>query len=171
MKTSMPESDPIKAHQRKKAASRRLGVNAQCSSCPEKRPEALDARTNPVICGQCRRKKKGKSMMDAHHIAGQANSPITTSIPTNDHRAELTVAQRDWQPKVLDNPDGCPLLRAAAHIRGFIDTVVYYMKEFLLWTTDLLVALSALLKQEWGARWWLKKGFKRFAMEEDSNNG
>ena len=101
--------------------------------------------------------------MDQHHIAGRANSPITTSVPANDHRADLTVKQREWPNVVLQNPDGCPLLRAAAHIRGFVDTVEYYMEEFLLWVTELLAMLSAHLVELWGRKWWLKTEFNRFA--------
>jgi len=90
--------------------------------------------------------------MDNHHIAGKANSPITTSIPANDHRAVLSAAQYEWPSKTLQNPDGCPLLRGAACIRGFVDTVIYYMREFLLWVAEMLELLSARLVEAWGRR-------------------
>lgn len=101
--------------------------------------------------------------MDNHHIAGKANSPITTSLPANDHQARLSVAQQDWPKETLENPDGCPLLRAAACLRGFVDTVVYYFEEFVLWIAEMLELLSAHLREAWGRRWWLKTDFKRFA--------
>jgi hypothetical protein len=65
---------------------------------------------------------------------------------------------------LLENPDGCPLLRGAAHILGFVDTVIYYMQEFLLWIAELLVILSAHLAEVWGRKWWIKTQFNRFAI-------
>jgi hypothetical protein len=52
--------------------------------------------------------------MDAHHVAGKANSPITVPVPVNDHRACLSVAQADWPKSTLMNAHGSPLLAAAA---------------------------------------------------------
>lgn len=60
--------------------------------------------------------------MDDHHVFGKANDPTTiVTVPANDHRAELSVAQQDWPKKTPENPDGSPLLAAAARIRGFVD--------------------------------------------------
>lgn len=107
--------------------------------------------------------------MDEHHIAGKANSPITVSIPANDHRAELSVAQHEWPKETLENRDGCPLLRGAACIRGFRDTVVYYMSEFMLWIAEMLELLSARLIEAWGRKWWLKTDLERFAPNGESD--
>ena len=107
--------------------------------------------------------------MDFHHIAGRANSPITTSISVNDHRAELSEAQHDWPTATRENRDRCPLLRAAACIRGFIDTVVYYTREFLLWVAEMLEALSRWLAEEFGPRWWRKTEFEQFVYQGGSN--
>lgn len=163
MKNSVSAIDPIKAHMRKSVAKRRLGENAQCTTCGEKQPEALDKRTNPLICGSCRRKKKEQSTLDNHHINGQANSPITISIPVNDHRAQLSTAQMKWPRETLRNPDGCPLRRAAAFIRGFIDTVTYYMQTFLLWIAELLEWLSGHLRELWGRFWWRETPLNQFS--------
>ena len=54
------------------------------------------------------------------------------SIPVNDHRAELSVAQQAWPPKTLENKRGSQSLADAAKIRGFIDIVEYLMHEHLL---------------------------------------
>ena len=158
-----PQRDPISAYQRKSIAARSVGENAGCTGCPEKRSETLNRKTRPIKCTECQRRKEGKTTMDQHHIAGAANSPITTSIPANDHQAVLTVAQNDWPEQTLANPDGCPLLRGAACIRGFVDTVVYYMQEFLLWIAEMLERLSDLAREAWGRRWWLKTNLNQFA--------
>jgi hypothetical protein len=107
--------------------------------------------------------------MDNHHIAGKANSPITTSIPANDHQAQLTVAQQDWPRETLENPDGCPLLRGAACIRGFGDTIVYYVETFVVWVAEMLEVLSKHAAEQWGPQWWLNTDLNRFAPQGTSN--
>ena len=101
--------------------------------------------------------------MDNHHIAGKSNSPITITVPANYHRAELSVLQHDWPAETLENPDGCPLLRAAACIRGFSDIVAYLIKEFLLWIADMLVIARAHLVEKLGSRWWEKTELNQFS--------
>jgi hypothetical protein len=101
--------------------------------------------------------------MDQHHIGGRANSPITISIPANDHRAELSVLQQDWPKETLENPEGCPLRKGAACIRGFRDTLVHLIDQFLLWVADMLERVSAKLLEECGTRWWLQTDIKEFA--------
>lgn len=168
MPKKLPQRDPIRAYQRKSTAVRRVGENAQCASCRKSR--ALNAKSEPIMCEECQRKKRGKRTMDNHHVAGKANSPITTSIPANDHQAGLSVAQYDWPPATLENRDGCPLLRGSANIRGFIDTVIYFTEVFLLWVAEMLEELSAGLIEAWGNEWWLKTDLKRFAPKGDSND-
>ena len=107
--------------------------------------------------------------MDHHHFAGRANSPITISVPVNDHRAELSIAQYEWPKETLQNRDGCPLLRGAAFIRGFVDVVLYFMRELLLWIAEMLEYLSALLIEQWGRRWWLKTDLKKFGSKGNSD--
>src|SRR5215469_5508740 len=104
--------DPEAAFQRAAIAQRRVGEGAHCA-CGEARPLALIPGSNPMICAKCLRQKKGHSVMDNHHPFGEANNPkITISIPVNDHRAELNEAQNDWPKRILENPDGSPLLAA-----------------------------------------------------------
>jgi hypothetical protein len=125
MDPKFPERDQGAARGRRAKAERRAGVGAGCA-CGETRPQALIPNSNPKVCAACDRKKKGKTAVDNHHVAGRANSPITVPIPVNDHRAELSVAQREvWPKRTLENPDGSPVLAIAAGIRGFIDTVIY----------------------------------------------
>jgi hypothetical protein len=92
--------------------------------------------------------------MDNHHIAGTANSPITISIPANDHRSQLSADQHDWPKETLENRSGSPLLRAAACIRGFHDTMLYLADRFLDWIADLLETLDSYLQERLGLGWW-----------------
>jgi hypothetical protein len=152
MNNRQPQPNPIKAYQRKSTAERRVGKNTSCA-CGETRIEALVGSSG--ICAECHRKRKGHSIIDNHHVAARANSDVTLGIWINDHWAVLSVAQYDWPKETLENPTGCPLRAAAACIRGFIDTVRYLMESLLLWITELLELLSALLVERLGPDWWL----------------
>lgn len=159
-----PRRDPIGAYQRKVTAARRVGVDAQCA-CGEKRPEALIPRSNPTICAECRRKKHGHKTLDHHHVAGEANSPVTIPLPVNDHRARLSVDQYDWPKKTLENPDGSPLLARAARIRGYADTVLYLNEKLLLPDADMDELLDAFLTEKFGPQWWHNTELERFKPE------
>jgi hypothetical protein len=154
MSSRIPPRDPIAAEQRRATSARRVGESARCA-CGEKRPEALIPNGKTVTCAACTRKRQGKTTMDKHHVAGKANSPVTVSVPVNDHRARLSTDQYDWQ-KALENRDGSPLLIAAACIRGFIDTTVYLVETLLHWIAGLLVELNEYLIERIGPKWWLK---------------
>jgi len=83
-------------------------------------------------------------------------------VPVNDHRAILSPAQYDWPKETLENPDGSPLLAAAAHIRGFIDTIYYFIDKLLAWIPEFLEALHALLTKRLGPKWWRKTELQKF---------
>ncbi len=168
MPRRIPQRDPIAADQRRATAARRAGINARCR-CGEDRPEALITRVKPVTCFECERSNKGKRTTDKHHIAGKANSPITISVPANDHRVRLSVAQYDWPARTLENPDGSPLLKAAACIRGFTDIVHSLMEEFLRCIADLLEKLDVHLHERIGPKWWLDTKLEQFAPKENSD--
>lgn len=123
--------DPFKAAARRARTRRRVGEDAVCP-CGENRPAALIAGRKNAICYECDLKRRGKSIVEAHHVAGRANSPTTVEVPANDHRAELSQAQCDWPPNTLRNPGQSPRLAKAARIRGVIDTVEYLMRTELL---------------------------------------
>ena len=152
MITNLPDLDPIAAHQRKVIAERMSGKKKRCA-CGEFRPEALVARTNPIICTACQRRAQGMSIMDKHHVAGKANSPVTIQVDVNDHRAELNTRQYDWPKRTLENPDGSPLLRAAGCIRGIIDTLILLVKSLLGWIPRTLELLDAALVELAGVKW------------------
>lgn len=163
---NLPKRDPAAAHVRKQMAIRRAGVNRVCN-CGETRPEAFEPNKQ---CAACNRKMKGMTTKDDHHIAGKVNSSITIRVPVNDHRAELTVAQQDWNKKTLENPDGSPLLSGAAHIRGFIDTHIYLIKTFLLWVAEMLEMLDPFLITVLGPKWWEKTDFDHFSPKSVPEN-
>ena len=152
MTSSKAPRDPIRAFQRKSKAVRRTGINNRCA-CGETRVEALIA--NSGICAECRRRCKGQNIMDKHHVAGKANSPITVSVRANDHRAVLSVAQYDWPRETLENSAGCPLLAGAGCIRGFIDTLRYMVETLLRWIAEMLEVLSVFMLEKYGPRWWV----------------
>lgn len=154
MNPKLPPRDPGSAYVRRKRAERRVGMGAKCA-CGESKPLALVPGSNPTLCAECDRKKKGKTTVDNHHPAGKANDPTTVPIPVNDHRAELSEAQADWPPGTLENSDGDPLLACAARIRGFVDTVVYLIKKLLLPVADALEWLQNFLLEKLGPKWWV----------------
>jgi hypothetical protein len=148
--------DPIKKYARKKTAERRVGANAKCA-CGEHRPEALIKK---IICAECDRKAQGKSTDDDHHVGGQNNSPITVSVPVNDHRAELSTEQYEWPKRTVDNPERSPLIAAAGCIRGFVDFIYYLVKKLVGWIPRFLEALDESLVKLFGSQWWISPEFK-----------
>jgi hypothetical protein len=160
--------NPSESHRRKVVAARRVGVNARCA-CGEARPEALISGSNPRVCAACRRTANGQPTIDEHHFAGRANNPITIPTPINDHRALLSVAQAEWPKATLANPEGSPLIAAAACVRGFVDTVLYLMERGLLWISDMLEKLDEFLMKKLGPQWWFKTGIEQFAPKEETD--
>ena len=167
MSNKSPQRDPIGIYRRETAASRRLGEITQCA-CGESRLAALNTRTKPISCEECKRKRSGKTIMDKHHVPGKANSPITVPVPANDHRV-LSAEQYDWHTKTLSNPDGSPLLAAAACIRGFKDFVLYLIDKFLDWIGDMLEVAHECLEKKLGPKWWEKTELKKFQPGEKSH--
>lgn len=162
MPRKLPIRDPIAAHQRGTVARRRVGEKAQCA-CGESRPEALVSESNPANCAACDRKKRGKATLDQHHVAGKSNSPATIPIPVNDHRARLSTDQRDWPRQTLENPNGSPLLAAAASLRGYSDTSAYLVETFVLNNPEMLEALDVFLIEKLGPEWWGGTSMERYA--------
>ena len=157
--------DPEAAWVRNAIAARRVGVNAKCA-CGETRPQALIPKSNPTMCHRCKRTKQGKTTIDNHHVFAKTNSPITLPMPVNDHRAELSVAQYDWPKNTRENSDGSPFLAAAGTIRGFIDTILYLVKQGLLWIADMLEAADRYLLNKLGPKWWLNTELDQYAPKQ-----
>lgn len=153
MKINSPsDGDPIAANMRKARARRRIGEGRSCT-CGEDRPETFIAG-DKVVCAECQRKASGKSAHDHHHVAGKSNDSTTIPVPTNDHQAVLSVKQMDWPRKTLENPNGSPLLRASAGIRGFMDTLRYLIEKILGWIPPILEQLDAFLEERFDPQWW-----------------
>ncbi len=157
--------DPIRAYQREQTAARRVGEGARCK-CGENRPNALVPGSNPMICAECQREQLGQSTQDQHHPAGEANDPTTAGIPANDHRALLSVAQYDWTKNTLENPDGSPLLAAAARHRGYVDTNSYLQEKMLLVTAEMFETLDRHLTDKLGPKWWENTPLERFSPKQ-----
>lgn len=121
--------------------------------------------STPVTCHECQRRENGKTPIDRHHVGGKANDPITVPVPTNDHVAVLSELQRDWPRATLENPTGCPLRRAAACIRGFIDYIKHLIDRTVSWTAEMLEGLSDLLSHLRGDRWWIGTPLESFAVK------
>jgi hypothetical protein len=69
----------------------------------------------------------------------------------------------DWPKETRENPDGSPLLAAAASIRGFVDTIVYLLENLLLRHAEILEKIDAYFVGHSGRKWWLKTDLKGFA--------
>jgi hypothetical protein len=74
-------------------------------------------------------------------------------MPGNDHRI-VSDNQHDWPLDTLRNPDGSPLLRAAASIRGWLDILRLIIERTVGWVPAFLEALDAWLRESLGERWW-----------------
>lgn len=162
MPIELPQNDPVAAYARNVTAQRSVGKNAGCA-CRETRPEALIRGSDPIICAACKRRSRGEATMDQHHFAGKPNNPLTVPVPVNDHRADLSVAQYDWPQKTRENPEGSPLIAAAACIRGFVDWVVYLIKNGLLWVAELLENIDTFLSDKLGPKYWLNTCLAQWA--------
>jgi len=160
-----PLRDPEGAAKRAAIGRRRVGEGARCA-CGETRPPALIPGSNPMTCAKCQRQRKGRTIMDDHHPYGKANDPKTIiAAPVNDHRADLNEAQCDWPKPTRENPNGSPLLAAAATVRGFIDTVVYLIERGLLWVAEMLEKLHDWATEKWGPNYWVGTPLEPFAPE------
>ncbi len=106
-----------------------------------------------TLCAGCHVQLQGKRPTERHHPAGRANDPVTVAIPANDH-AILTDRQHDWPVDTWRNPDGSPLLKAAACLRGWLDVLRELLERTVGWIPAFLERLDEVLRQHVGPRWW-----------------
>lgn len=146
----------------------RLGQYAACEDCGEADPRALhqdrqaakDANgTDTVRCVECRLLAHDGVPIERHHLAGRANDPVTVPIPANEH-AVLSDLQLAWPRETLRNPDGSPLLKAAASLRGWLDVLRLNLDRTVGWIPEFLEWLDAALSVLAGPRWWEKLGWE-----------
>ena len=139
---------------REEAAYERLGTRRpRCQHCGEANPFALQGSHPDLTCYECSSRRIDRSPIEGHHPAGRHNSPATVPIPGNDHRV-LSDMQRDWPERTLRNPDGSPLLAAAAAIRGWLDILGLVVQRTVGHVPALLESLDARLRATYGDRWW-----------------
>jgi hypothetical protein len=146
-------ADPLRTARRESRRARRFAPGARCERCGESDTRALIAGSAPLLCRECRAIADGRSPIEWHHPAGQHNSEVTVAMPANDHSAASDY-QQDWPLATLRNPDGSPLLRAAASVRAWLDTLRLVMERTVGWVPALLEALDAWLRATLGERWW-----------------
>jgi hypothetical protein len=149
----MPSNpDPLGA--KREAAYQRLGIRTpHCTQCAEADPLALTGAEPDILCYECRALAAGRSPIEQNHPAGQHNDPNTTPIPGNDHRV-FSAYQSSWPRDTLRNPEGSPLLRAAAALRGWLDTLRLILERTVGWVPAFLETLDGWLGQQLGPRWW-----------------
>jgi hypothetical protein len=156
-----PRVSRIMSQSRKARKARVRGVGAKCKDCGTDDPLVL-LKTRPILCEACKRRRDEKSARDGHHPSAKANSTFTIPVPVNSHR-RLTDAQNNWDPETWRNPTGCPLRAAAGCIQGFIDTCKEMMDAMLAWIVEMLEALSDLLREQLGERWWVGTPLEQWA--------
>jgi hypothetical protein len=158
-----PARDPIATYDREARATRRVGFGSRCVECGENRPLALIPGTGPRICANCQREKLGRSALDNHHPAGEANDPTTVPIPVNDHRATLSPQQYEWPERTWANPSGSPIRAGAARVRGYCETNDYLVCSLLIPNAEMLETLDEFLEKRLGPEWWIGNEMERFA--------
>ncbi len=131
-----------------------LGSNTpQCRNCDETNPHALTGTAPNIGCYECHATAGERSPVEAHHPAGQHNAPETVEVPGNDHRV-LSADQQLWPTDTLRNPNGSPLLRAAAAIRGWLDVLRLIIDRTVGWVPAFLESLDKALHGQLGNQWW-----------------
>lgn len=140
---------------------RRLGTRTpRCRKpgCRERDPFALTGVSPDILCYEHRAGAAGRSWLEAHHVASRANDPLTVTVPGNEHRL-LNERQRDWPADTLRNPEGSPLLQAAAILRGWLDVLWLILTRAVGWIPAALECLDRLLGEQLGAGWWETLGW------------
>lgn len=131
-----------------------LGTRApRCSECGEADPFALTGFNPTIVCYECQCIARGRPWVEQQHPAGKANHDATVAIPGNDHRI-IDDRKHDWPRDTLRNPNGSPLLRAAACLRGWLDTLHDIIERTVAWIPLFLETLDAWLQQMHGPAWW-----------------
>lgn len=147
------EREPIRNDARMARRIRKIGAGARCTLCGEHDPRALVARPDRVLCYECLAEERGKPRTEEHHFPNRYNSLFTGPIPGSDHRV-LSDFQKDWPLKTFRNPHGSPLLKAAAALRGWLDTLRAVIDRGVGWIPGFLEELDAWLEQRLGPEWW-----------------
>ncbi len=141
---------------RREARLRQLGTREpRCTrpDCTETNPFALTGAEPSIVCYECQATKRGRAFHEVHHTSGRDNDAETVGVPGNDHRV-LSAEQQLWPADTLRNPDGSPLLRAAAALRGWLDVLRLILDRTVGWIPLFLEQLDAWLRERIGPCWW-----------------
>jgi hypothetical protein len=139
---------------RREARLRQLGTRTpNCATCPETDPFALTQTPDGLRCYECQALAAGRPWTERQHPAGRRNHPATVPIPGNDHRV-VDDLKNDWPRDTLRNPDGSPLLCAAACLRGWLDTLRLIVERTVGWIPPFLEHLDTWLTSQLGHGWW-----------------
>jgi hypothetical protein len=143
---------------RREERLRALGTrDPRCSypGCLEGDPFALIGTHPRILCYEHLADAIGRSWVEGHHAQGKHNDPDdVVDTPANDHGVLSNGLQPLWPRETLRNPDGSPLLHAAAAIRGWLDILRLIIERTVGWVPPFLEALDAWLSERLGERWW-----------------
>lgn len=124
--------------------------------CDEICPFMLTGVGPEILCYEHELLRLSRPWLERHHPAGRRNHPAKFAMPGNDHRV-LSELQLRWPRETLRNPDGSPLLEAAALVRGYLD-LLYLVMVLTAVVPLYLEQLDALLRRKIGPRWWETMG-------------
>lgn len=148
--------------QRIEQRMRQLGTrDPVCSrpGCAERDPFALTGLSPNLVCGECQAKDAGRSPVEGHHVKGRHNdADDVIDVPVNDHRSLSEAQQHQWPVDTLRNPQGSPVLRAAAALRGWLDVLRLILERTVGWIPAFLERLDATLVVALGERYWIRLG-------------
>ena len=121
--------------------------------CNETDPRALTSVYPTIVCYEHAQLARGRAWVEEDHLSGRHNDSTTAPLPGNDHRVRSEM-QIVWPRETLRNPDGSPLLQAAASLRGWLDVLRLMLERTVGWIPAFLEALDAWLRTRLGGRWW-----------------
>ena len=111
-----------------------------------------------LLCYEHAAEAAGRSPVEEQHPPGRANDPtFTVPFLGNLHRV-MDEAKRDWPERTMRNPDGSPMLKAAACVRAAADWLRLIIERLLGWVPVLLEATDAALTEHVGPAWWTTVG-------------
>jgi hypothetical protein len=139
-----PKDAELRAIARTESRARRLPADAKCDGCQGR--EALSPRPDGrILCYECQLIEAGKAPVEADHVAGRANSPLTVPLPANFHRSVTEFRDRNGVGQ-WPAADGNPLI-AVAH---FVAGLAAYLWAIATYLKDLAVKHD----QDFGSAWW-----------------
>lgn len=122
--------DPIANDVRKGVRERRLGPDAACALCGEKTPEEL--------------LRARRSLLERHHVGGEANDPRLTVLLCRNCHALLTEGMRDEAIALDRDTSRTVLERLEAVLRGLALFFALLASSLEEWADKLAALVKAL---------------------------